>query len=168
MFSSSRVSGQNRVARSIDDPLWNPLRAHLSEFSTGWADRPTEEIVGSSMPLRKVLSQASKVAPTDSTVLLLGETGTGKELIASAIHDTFYFSARASVRPTTSSPPHKDAMQLHESGIGEDTIRVGLARPHTADANRPVRGEKSSTTFPHCALRLNERCLSEPHLATHR
>jgi formate hydrogenlyase transcriptional activator len=45
-----------------------------------------EEIVGSSDPLRKVLSQVSKVAPSDSTVLILGQTGTGKELIARAIH----------------------------------------------------------------------------------
>jgi PAS domain S-box-containing protein len=45
-----------------------------------------EEIVGSSEPLRKVLSQVSKVAPSDSTVLILGQTGTGKELIARAIH----------------------------------------------------------------------------------
>jgi formate hydrogenlyase transcriptional activator len=45
-----------------------------------------EEIVGSSEPLRKVLAQVSKVAPSDSTVLVLGETGTGKELIARAIH----------------------------------------------------------------------------------
>jgi PAS domain S-box-containing protein len=45
-----------------------------------------EEIVGSSEPLRKVLSEVSKVAPSDSTVLILGQTGTGKELIARAIH----------------------------------------------------------------------------------
>ena len=45
-----------------------------------------EEIVGSSEPLRRVLSQVAKVAATDSTVLILGETGTGKELIARAIH----------------------------------------------------------------------------------
>jgi formate hydrogenlyase transcriptional activator len=45
-----------------------------------------EEIVGSSQPLQKVLAQVAKVAPTDSTVLILGETGTGKELIARAIH----------------------------------------------------------------------------------
>ena len=45
-----------------------------------------EEIVGSSEPLRKVLSQISKAAPSDSTVLILGQTGTGKELIARAIH----------------------------------------------------------------------------------
>jgi len=45
-----------------------------------------DEIVGSSGPLQKVLSQVRKVAPTESTVLILGETGTGKELIARAIH----------------------------------------------------------------------------------
>ncbi len=43
-----------------------------------------EEIIGSSAPLRIVLAQVAKVAPTDSTVLILGETGTGKELIARA------------------------------------------------------------------------------------
>ena len=45
-----------------------------------------EEIIGSSEPLQKVLAQVSKAAPSDSTVLILGETGTGKELIARAIH----------------------------------------------------------------------------------
>jgi len=45
-----------------------------------------DEIVGDSPALRRVLDSAAKVAPTDSTVLILGETGTGKELIARAIH----------------------------------------------------------------------------------
>ena len=45
-----------------------------------------EEIVGTSVPLKQVLSRISKVAPTDSTVLITGETGTGKELVARAIH----------------------------------------------------------------------------------
>jgi formate hydrogenlyase transcriptional activator len=46
-----------------------------------------EEIVGTSAALRRVLQQVETVAPTDSTVLIYGETGTGKELIARAIHD---------------------------------------------------------------------------------
>ncbi len=45
-----------------------------------------EEIVGTSKPLKAVLSRIAKVAPTDSTVLITGETGTGKELIARAVH----------------------------------------------------------------------------------
>ncbi|HLX61990.1 MAG TPA: sigma 54-interacting transcriptional regulator [Planctomycetota bacterium] len=45
-----------------------------------------EEIVGASAPLKAVLARVAKVAPTDSTVLITGETGTGKELIARAIH----------------------------------------------------------------------------------
>ncbi|MBV8357999.1 MAG: sigma 54-interacting transcriptional regulator [Deltaproteobacteria bacterium] len=54
-----------------------------------------EEIVGSSQPLRRVLDQVARVAPTDSTVLISGETGTGKELIARAIHRRSNRSARA-------------------------------------------------------------------------
>src|SRR5215472_10306011 len=46
-----------------------------------------EEIVGKSAALRRVLAQVQTVAPTDSTVLIYGETGTGKELIARAIHN---------------------------------------------------------------------------------
>jgi formate hydrogenlyase transcriptional activator len=46
-----------------------------------------EEVIGESPALKRALSQAETVAPTDSTVLILGETGTGKEVIARAIHD---------------------------------------------------------------------------------
>ena len=54
-----------------------------------------EEIIGSSNPMAKVLKQVEKVAPSDSTVLILGETGTGKELIARALHRR---SKRANLR----------------------------------------------------------------------
>src|SRR5215831_8506265 len=54
-----------------------------------------EEIVGSSEALRRVLSQVSKVAPSDSTVLITGESGTGKELIARAIHKRSKRAGRA-------------------------------------------------------------------------
>jgi formate hydrogenlyase transcriptional activator len=67
------------AARLEEERLY--LEAEIkSEFSF-------EDIVGKSAALRKVLDQVAIVAPTDSTVLLLGETGTGKELIARAIHN---------------------------------------------------------------------------------
>jgi transcriptional regulator with GAF, ATPase, and Fis domain len=61
-------------------------------------DAAFEEIVGSSAALRAVLARVAKVAPTDSTVLITGETGTGKELIARAIHKR----SRRSMRPIVS------------------------------------------------------------------
>src|SRR5688572_25721683 len=57
-----------------------------------------DEIVGTSPALRRVLKAVKTVAPTDSTVLLLGETGTGKELIASAVHDRSPRRGRTFVR----------------------------------------------------------------------
>ena len=56
-----------------------------------------EELVGSSLALRSMLSRVAKVAPTDSTVLITGETGTGKELVARALHRRSKRSARAFV-----------------------------------------------------------------------
>ncbi len=64
-----------------------------------------EEIVGSSGKLLKVLSEVARVAPADSTVLILGETGTGKELIARAIHKQSNRAARAFVRVNCASIP---------------------------------------------------------------
>src|SRR5271154_4693726 len=58
-------------------------------------DSMFEDIVGSSEALRKVLRQVAKVASSDSTVLILGETGTGKELIARAIHKRSKRASRA-------------------------------------------------------------------------
>ena len=55
------------------------------------------QIIGNSASLRKVLKHVETVAPTDSTVLIYGETGTGKELIARAIHD---LSPRRSKSPS--------------------------------------------------------------------
>src|SRR6202041_102040 len=78
-----------------------------------------EEIVGSSPALRAVLSRESKVGPTDSTVLLTGETGTGKELIARAGHKRSSRSARAFVSVNCAAiPPALIGPRLfgHEKG----------------------------------------------------
>jgi transcriptional regulator with GAF, ATPase, and Fis domain len=64
-----------------------------------------EEIVGSSEPLRRVLAHVAKVAPTNSTVLITGETGTGKELVARAIHKRSPRSGRAFIRVNCGAIP---------------------------------------------------------------
>jgi transcriptional regulator with GAF, ATPase, and Fis domain len=64
-----------------------------------------EEIVGNSTALQKVLIRVAKVAPTDSTVLITGETGTGKELIARAIHKSSKRSDRAFVSVNCAAIP---------------------------------------------------------------
>jgi len=78
-----------------------------------------EEIVGASAPLQAVLSHVSKVAPTDSTVLICGETGTGKELVARAIHKRSRRSDRAFLAVNCAAiPPSLIASELfgHEKG----------------------------------------------------
>jgi PAS domain S-box-containing protein len=64
-----------------------------------------EEIVGTSAPLKNVLSRISKVAPTDSSVLITGETGTGKELVARAIHKRSQRSSHAFVSVNCAAMP---------------------------------------------------------------
>jgi formate hydrogenlyase transcriptional activator len=89
-----------------------------------------EEIVGTSPILRRVLSRISKVAPSDSTVLVTGETGTGKELVARAIHRRSERSSRAFVSVNCSAIPRDlIASELfgHEKGAftGATQQRVG-------------------------------------------
>ena len=96
-----------------------------------------EEIVGSSEALRRVLVQVSKVAPTDSTVLILGETGTGKELIARAIHNRSKRSNRAFIRVNCAAiPPSLIASELfgHEKGSFTGALQRRLGRFESADA----------------------------------
>ena len=95
-----------------------------------------EEIVGSSEALRQVLAQVSKVAPTDSTVLILGETGTGKELIARAIHNRSKRSARAFIRVNCAAiSPSLIASELfgHERGAFTGALQRRLGRFESAD-----------------------------------
>ncbi len=95
-----------------------------------------EEIVGSSEALRKVLVQVSKVAPTDSTVLILGETGTGKELIARAIHNGSKRSTGAFIRVNCAAiPAPLIASELfgHEKGAFTGALQRRLGRFESAD-----------------------------------
>ena len=95
-----------------------------------------EEIVGASPPLRTVLSHVSKVAPTDSTVLISGETGTGKELIARAIHKRSPRSARAFVAVNCAAIPSSlIASELfgHERGAFTGALQRRQGRFELAD-----------------------------------
>ena len=90
-----------------------------------------EEIVGSSEALRKVLRQVAKVAPVESTVLILGETGTGKELIARAIHKRSNRATRAFIRVNCAAiPPALIASELfgHEKGAFTGALQRRLGR----------------------------------------
>jgi PAS domain S-box-containing protein len=95
-----------------------------------------EEIVGSSESLRKVLSQVSKVAPSDSTVLILGQTGTGKELIARAIHKRSRRAGRAFIGVNCGAiPPSLIASELfgHEKGAFTGATQRRLGRFEAAN-----------------------------------
>jgi predicted ATPase/transcriptional regulator with GAF, ATPase, and Fis domain len=95
-----------------------------------------EQIVGASPPLRRVLSRVSKVAPTDSTVLITGETGTGKELVARAIHKRSRRSSRAFVSVNCAAIPRDlIASELfgHEKGAFTGAAQRRLGRFELAE-----------------------------------
>jgi formate hydrogenlyase transcriptional activator len=95
-----------------------------------------DDIVGSSGALQKVLSLVSKVAPTDATVLVTGETGTGKELIARAIHRQSRRCSRAFVSVNCASIPRDlIASELfgHEKGSFTGAVQRRLGRFELAE-----------------------------------
>src|SRR5580693_5778355 len=95
-----------------------------------------DEIVGSSGALQKVLSLVSKVAPTDATVLVTGETGTGKELVARAIHGRSHRSSRAFVCVNCAAIPRDlIASELfgHEKGSFTGALQRRLGRFELAE-----------------------------------
>ena len=113
--------------RALRDQLYKENVALREEIDI---TRMFEEIVGSSPALQSVLSRVAKVAPADSTVLITGETGTGKELIARAIHKRSGRSSRAFVSLNCAAIPRDlIASELfgHEKGAftGATQRRVG-------------------------------------------
>jgi formate hydrogenlyase transcriptional activator len=95
-----------------------------------------EDIVGSSEALRKVLRQVAKVARSDSTVLILGETGTGKELIARAIHKRSNRADRAFIGVNCAAiPPSLIASELfgYEKGAFTGATQRRLGRFESAN-----------------------------------
>jgi transcriptional regulator with GAF, ATPase, and Fis domain len=95
-----------------------------------------EEVLGTSAVLQRVLALAAKVAPTDSTVLIMGETGTGKELIARAIHKRSKRAERSFVSVNCAAIPSSLIMSElfgHEKGAFTGAIQRRLGRFELAE-----------------------------------
>ena len=135
----SRVLRWYATAMDIDDRKRTEERTQNENLALREdIDRASmfEEIVGSSASLRAVLVQVAKVAPTDSTVLILGETGTGKELIARAIHKRSRRAAKAFIRVNCAAIPQSlIASELfgHEKGAFTGALQRRLGRFEAAD-----------------------------------
>jgi formate hydrogenlyase transcriptional activator len=117
-FSADEVSLLEQIALPLAVAIENALayqqisllRDRLTEEKVYLEDEVTrqhefKEIVGQSRALASVLDQVRTVAPTDATVLLLGETGTGKELVARAIHETSRRRGRSFIRVNSAALP---------------------------------------------------------------
>jgi formate hydrogenlyase transcriptional activator len=100
------------------------------------SERTFERIIGSSAALESVLGQVEQVAPTDSTVLIEGETGTGKELIAHALHNASQRCGRAFVKLNCAAIP-LDLLESelfgHEKGAFTGAIAQKIGRFEMAD-----------------------------------
>ncbi len=100
------------------------------------AERTFERIIGNSAALESVLEQVEQVAPTDSTVLIEGETGTGKELIAHAIHTASQRCGRAFIKLNCAAIP-LDLLESdlfgHEKGAFTGAIAQKIGRFEMAD-----------------------------------
>jgi len=95
-----------------------------------------EEVIGTSSALQMVLARAAKVAPTDSTVLIMGETGTGKELIARAIHKRSKRSERPFISVNCAAVPSSLIMSElfgHEKGAFTGAVQRRLGRFELAE-----------------------------------
>jgi len=102
----------------------------------GERDREFDQIVGSSTALESVLAEVERVAPTDSTVLVLGETGTGKELIARATHNISPRFGRPFVKLNCAAIPFdllESELFGHEKGAFTGAVAQRVGRFEMAD-----------------------------------
>jgi formate hydrogenlyase transcriptional activator len=135
----------NQIALALDNALayerLNISRNHLEEQrvyleSEIVSESGFEDIIGKSTALRKVLDQVPIVAPTDSTVILHGETGTGKELIARAIHRRSSRSNNTFVRLNCAAIPFgllESELFGHEKGAFTGALAQRRGRFELAD-----------------------------------
>ena len=130
---TEELEQRNEEVKKLRDQLYKENIALWEEINK---TSMFEEIVGASRALRSVLSSVTKVAPTDSTVLITGETGTGKELIARAIHKRSRRSSRAFVSVNCSAIPQPlIASELfgHEKGAFTGALQQRLGRFELAE-----------------------------------
>jgi formate hydrogenlyase transcriptional activator len=121
------------------DGIWEAPKSMdevLRSESTSVGDHAFRDIVGSSAALRDALRQVEVVAPTDATVLILGETGTGKELLARAIHDRSERRERAFVKINCAAIPSgllESELFGHERGAFTGAIARKIGRFEAAE-----------------------------------
>jgi formate hydrogenlyase transcriptional activator len=110
--------------------------ARVTDPTGDQAERRFERIIGNSSALESVLDQVEQVAPTDSTVLVEGETGTGKELIARAIYNASQRCGRAFIKLNCAAIP-LDLLESelfgHEKGAFTGAIAQKIGRFEMAD-----------------------------------
>jgi transcriptional regulator with GAF, ATPase, and Fis domain len=125
------------TAESTSPALFSAVVSRESQAMKGKTANDTfEGIVGASTLLREVLDLVRTVAPTDSTVLIEGETGTGKELIARAIHNTGPRATRPFVKLNCSAIPFdllESELFGHEKGAFTGAIAQEIGRFEMAD-----------------------------------
>jgi formate hydrogenlyase transcriptional activator len=117
----------SHASRTVNLDLWDDSSREGEQF---------EGIVGQSSTLRRVLQMVQTVAPGDSTVLLLGETGTGKELVARAIHNCSRRKERAFVKLNCAAIPSgllESELFGHERGAFTGAITQKIGRLELAD-----------------------------------
>jgi formate hydrogenlyase transcriptional activator len=117
------------------------MAAHVGAFEMGSGDqshnpRKFEQLIGRSCSLEAVLQQVELVAPTDSTVLIQGETGTGKELIARAVHNISSRCGRPFIKLNCAAIPHallESELFGHERGAFTGAVAQRIGRFEMAD-----------------------------------
>ncbi len=133
-----RALAENLALRErveAENAVWREEVLHCREF---------DELVGESPALRRVLRQVDQVATTDSTVLILGETGTGKDLIATAIHRRSHRAERALVRVNCAALPAtliESELFGHEKGAFTGAIVRKVGRFEVASGGTLVLDE---------------------------
>ena len=126
------VLPRSSVSEDFEDPTQNGCASEPGIVHTEFSSRgKCEGIIGSSPALQSVLEEMRRVAPTDSTVLILGETGTGKELISQAIHNLSARCGRPFIKLSCAALPFdllESELFGHEKGAFTGAIARKIGR----------------------------------------